>query len=54
MQELELRWKTCFCKNSFLILQLGLEHHRYFNHNQFCGYGDLSLDGVSFSAAILY
>ena len=49
-----MRWKTCFCKNRFLILQLELEHHRYFNHNQFCGYGDLSLDGMSLSAGILY
>lgn len=42
-----IRWQKCFCKNKFLIVQFGLEDHRYFNHNQFCDYGDLSLDGCS-------
>lgn len=49
-----VRWKTCFCCDKLLILQLGLEEHRYFNHNQFCDYGDLSLDGVSFAISVLY
>ena len=49
-----VRWRTCFCCDKVLVLQLGLEQHRYFNLNQFCGYGDLSLDGVSLSAHFLY
>ena len=51
---LGVRWKTCFCDNRFLVVKLGLEQHRYFNHNQFCGYGDLSLDGATLSVAIHY
>lgn len=41
-----IEWKKCFCGNKFLVVQVGLEDHRYFNHNQFCDFGDLSLDGV--------
>ncbi len=51
---LGIRWKTCFCTDKLLVLQLGLEEHRYFNHNQFCGYGDLVLDGVSLGIGIEY
>ncbi len=51
---LGVRWKTCFCCDKFLLLQLGLEHHQYFNHNHFCSYGDLSLDGVSLGVGIEY
>lgn len=47
-----VRWETCFCCDKILVLQLGVEEHRFFNHNQFCGYGDLSLDGVSFGVGI--
>jgi len=47
-----VRWKTCFCCDKELLVQLGVEQHRYFNHNQFCGYGDLSLDGVSLAVGI--
>lgn len=46
-----ITWRTCFCGDNYLVLQLGLEEHRYFNQNQFCC-GDLSLDGVSFGAGI--
>lgn len=42
-----IRWTTCLCGDNDLTVQLGVETHRYFNHNQFCGYGDLSLDGVT-------
>ena len=48
-----VRWRTCVCDNPFTV-QLGLEQHRYFNHNQFCGYGDLSLDGVSLAVGYEY
>ena len=49
-----VRWETCFCNCRRLALQLGLEHHRYFNHNQFCSYGDLSLDGLSLAIGFFY
>lgn len=49
---LGVRWQTCICKNMQLILQLGLEHHRYFDYNRLGGYGDLSFDGANFSAGI--
>jgi len=48
-----IRWKQCVCENMELFFQLGLEHHRYFDFNRIgdcCG--DLSFDGLNFSAAI--
>lgn len=45
-----IRWERCFCSDKRLILQLGLEHHRYFDYNRFDCYGDLSFDGLNFSA----
>jgi hypothetical protein len=45
---LGVRWETCFCYNKTFMLQLGLEDHCYFNHNQFGNYGDLHLTGVNF------
>lgn len=42
-----IRWQRCFCKNKQFYLQLGLEHHRYFNFNRIGCYGDLSFDGVN-------
>lgn len=44
---LGIRWTTCFCSDKIFAVQLGLEQHRYFDHNQICGNGDLNLDGVS-------
>lgn len=49
-----IQWEHCFCNNIEAILALGLEHHRYFNHNQIGGYGDLCLDGAVFSAGIKF
>lgn len=49
---LGIRWKNCFCNNMKLILQLGLEHHRYFDYNRIGNYGDLSFDGVNFSVGL--
>lgn len=49
-----IRYKTCFFCDKNLVIQLGLEDHRYFNHNQFCDYGDLSLDGVSLGVSLEY
>lgn len=50
--ELGVRWRTCFCNQLNLVLQLAFEHHRYFDYNRLGGYGDLSFDGVNFSAGI--
>lgn len=48
-----VRWKTCFCNDTQLYLQLGLEHHQYYNYNHIGScYGDLSFDGVTFSARV--
>ena len=44
---LGIRWETCICEKQ-VFLQLGLEHHRYFDYNRIgdcCG--DLSFDGVN-------
>lgn len=49
-----LEWKKCLCSEMMIIVQLGLEEHRYFNLNQFCSYGDLSLDGLSLNISIEY
>lgn len=49
-----VRWRTCLCNDKLLMVQLGLEQHRYFNFNQFGGYGDLVLDGVNLSVGIEY
>lgn len=49
-----LQWITCLCENKYLEFKLGLEHHRIFDYNQFGGYGDLCLDGATFSAAFLF
>lgn len=49
---LGVRWGTCFCNGMHLTLQLGWEHHHYFDYNQLGSNGDLSLDGVTFSAGI--
>lgn len=49
---LGIRWQKCFCNDMRLVLQLGLEHHRYFDFNRIGGYGDLSFDGVNLSAGI--
>ena len=49
---LGVRWETCFCGDIQLMLQLGFEHHQYFNYNRIGDYGDLCFDGVNFSAGI--
>lgn len=40
------RWQTCFCKDTQFFLQLGFEHHRYFDYSRIGDCGDLSFDGV--------
>lgn len=47
------RWQTTFCNDIRLLLQLGFEHHRYFDYNRINGnYGDLSFDGLNLSAGL--
>lgn len=46
-----VRWTTCYC-DKVVSLQIGVEEHRYFNHNQFCGYGDLSMAGVNVGVGV--
>lgn len=41
-----VRWQKCLCENVQLLLELSLEHHRYFDHNRIGGYGDVCFDGV--------
>lgn len=49
-----IRWQRCLCGNMQVIFQLAWEQHRYFNHNRLGVYGDLCLDGGSFSANISF
>lgn len=51
---LGLRWQKEFCNARILFLQLGWEHHRYFDFNQFGCSDDLSLDGLVFSGGIQF
>ncbi len=51
---LGMRWQHYFCNNRELIFQLTLEQHRYFDHNHLSDYGDLCLDGVSFSGSVSF
>lgn len=51
---LGIRWQTCFYNDAQFVLQLGLEHHCYFDYNRLGSYGDLSFDGFNFSAGIAY
>lgn len=46
---LGIKWNVCLCQNLLLNCKLGLEHHRFFNHNRIGCYGDLCLDGAVFS-----
>lgn len=45
--------KSCFdqCR---IIFALGVEHHQYFNYNRMGSYGDLCLDGGTFSAGLIF
>lgn len=44
-----IRWEKCFCDNKRFMLSLGVEQHRYFDHNRMGCYGDLCLTGVVLS-----
>ncbi len=49
-----ITWETCFCNSMRLFISLGVEHHCYFDHNRIGNYGDLNLDGGTFSATVLF
>jgi hypothetical protein len=51
---LGVRWATCLCNDMELLVQLGLEHHTYFNQNQFGNYGDLCLGGLTLGAGLSF
>lgn len=52
--EFGIQWETTFCCDKCLFVRLGVEQHRYFNFNQFCGYGDLNIDGVCLGLGVNY
>lgn len=47
-----IRWQTCFCNDKQFFLQLGYEHHRYFDYSRMGQCGDLSFDGLSLGGGI--
>lgn len=49
-----ISWETCFYNELQLIFRLGVEHHCYFDHNRMGDYGNLNLDGGSFSATVIF
>jgi len=49
-----IRWQKCFCNNMQLGLALGLEQHRYFDHNRLGEDGDFCLDGGFLSASVTF
>lgn len=49
-----IQWEKYITDCLALVLRLGAEHHRYFNHNQIGGYGDLCLDGGVFSVGLRF
>jgi len=49
-----ISWQRCFCNNMMWLFKLGVEHHCYFNHNRIGNYGNLYLDGGTFSASLAF
>lgn len=50
-----VRWQTCLCDSFKLDMELGVEHHQYFNQNHLgARCGDLSLDGGFFSVGLVF
>lgn len=47
-----VRWHTCICTDKQVFLQLGYEHHSYFDYSRIGKCGDLSFDGLNFGAGI--
>jgi hypothetical protein len=46
-----IRWQTCICAKP-IFLELGYEHHRYFDYSRIGNCGDLSFDGLRLGAGI--
>jgi hypothetical protein len=51
---LGIRWQTKFCNRMMLMLEAGLEEHRYFDYNHFCGCNDLNFDGFNFGIGLAF
>lgn len=49
---LGVRWQRCFCGNKQFYLQLGYEHHRYFDYGRIGKCSDLSFDGVQIGLGV--
>lgn len=49
-----VRWMTCFCTNKQFFLELGYEHHSFFDFNRIGDCGDLNFDGVQFGLGFGY
>lgn len=47
-----IRWQTCFCDNKQFFVQLGYEHHRYFDYSRIGKCGDLSFDGLNLGMGV--
>lgn len=52
---LGIRWETCLCDCYQVSLQLGVEHHQYFDHSRLgSDRGDLTLDGGTFGIGLAF
>lgn len=54
---LKICWERDFClwnHETALLLELGWEHHQWFDHGQIAENGDLTFDGLVFSGTILF
>ena len=49
-----IRWEKCFCNDLRLLVQLGFEHHRYFDYNRLGDCGDLSFDGINLGVGLRF
>lgn len=49
-----IQWEKNVCRDLLLSLKLAWEHHRYFRFHRASNNGDLSFDGLSFSAQISF
>ena len=47
-----INWKTNFCNDKSFSLNLGFEHHQYYDYNRMASRGDLSFDGLEIGMGI--
>lgn len=52
--ELGVRYQRPFFLNTLISVQLGLEHHRYFDYNLLADQEDLCFDGINFSVGLIF